>query len=204
MRIDPVTLREEASDPERLQHWCREHPGDPITVAALRILGRYVEAEAAGARALAEGADLDPVTRAVRRARWAHVLQDQGRFAEAESAFTRAAEETGLGDPTQRSGLLALASVLQHRGKCRWAWAQASAKSRGDAEPGLSSSLLLDRSREDLLMALRLRENLGTGADQLASTRAALSRIEQEMTRTEQKLAACAGTADPQNRAPED
>ncbi|WP_341855955.1 hypothetical protein [Brachybacterium sp. GPGPB12] len=46
--------------------------------------------------------------------------QWQGAFVAAEEQLDLAAEETGLEDPTSPSSLSALASVFQHRAKCRF------------------------------------------------------------------------------------
>src|SRR5690606_34139292 len=112
--IDPETLREIVLDPAALAEWCAEHPTDPRAVAFLRMLGRLDEAAIAGRQAL-EAPGLSPVMRAVRRTRYAHVLQWQGAYLAAEEQLDLAAEETGLEDPTSPSSLSALASVFQHR-----------------------------------------------------------------------------------------
>src|SRR5699024_2475552 len=72
--VDDETLREQVSDLAALESWCILHPEDPRTVAYLRMIGRLVDAATAGRRRLAaEG--LSPLTRAVRRARYAPLLQ---------------------------------------------------------------------------------------------------------------------------------
>lgn len=169
--LDPTSLREVALDPEGLGRWCEEHPEDPHLVAHLRILGRLDEAAEAGLRFL-QDASTDPLTRAVRRARHAHVLQFQGRFEAAEEQFDLAAEETGLGDPTSRSGLLVLASVFQHRAKARWEHALAV-----QASSPVRAGELLDAALGDARLALTMRERLEAGPSELASTRQTLARI---------------------------
>lgn len=171
--IDPVTLRERVSDPAALERWCDAHPQDPMAVPLLRMLERLDEAEAAG-RASLEAPGLHPVSRALRRARMAHVLQWQGRFDEADAEFSRAAEETGMSDdPTSGSSLLALASVLQHRAKNRFEHALvASAAERPQRAEDLARA-----AREDAERALALQTAFGAGEDQLASTRSTIARI---------------------------
>ena len=71
--IDESTLREVVEDPVALAAWCRAHPEDPRAVAYLRMLGRRDEAVAAARRGLEDPA-LPPLVRAVRRARYAQVL----------------------------------------------------------------------------------------------------------------------------------
>lgn len=96
--VDDDTLREVVADPEALARWCTENPEDPRVVAHLRMLGRLDEAAIAARRSLEDPA-LPPLMRAVRRTRYAHVLQWQGAFTAAEEQFDLAAEETGFEDP---------------------------------------------------------------------------------------------------------
>lgn len=176
IEIDPETLRERATDPEALRRWCAEHPADPRTVALLRILGELPAAERLGRQVLADP-QLHPVTRAVRRARYAHVLQWQGRFEEADAEFSRACEETGLTeDPTSASSILALASVLQHRAKNRWEQA-ADEAARGRPR---AAARLLEAAREDARRALGIREALGAPPDQRESARETVQRLDRD------------------------
>ena len=172
--IDDDTLREVVSDPAGLAAWCALNPEEPRTVAALRMLGRLDEAAIAGRRALsAEG--LSPVMRAVRRARYAHVLQFQGAFTAAEEQLDLAAEETGLEDPTSPSSLTVLAAVFQHRAKCRFEHAQSElARGLPRAAERLRQSAL-----EDARRSLALRERLESADDgAMASSRQTLARLE--------------------------
>lgn len=169
--LDPDSLRDVPLDPEAVAHWCDAHPEDPHVVSHLRTLGRLDEAETAGLRFLSD-TSVDPLTRAVRRARYAHVLQFQERYEEAEEQFDLAAEETGLGDPTSRSGLLVLAAVFQHRAKARFAHALAVR----ETSP-VRSAELLAAALGDARLALSMRERLGAGPTELASTRQTLARI---------------------------
>lgn len=174
IRVDPVTLRERVSDPEALSRWADAHPDDPAAVAALRMLERLDEAEAAGRRSLA-APGLHPVTRALRRARYAHVLQWQGRFEAADEEFSRASEETGMSDdPTSASGILALAGVLQHRAKNRFEHAGIARA----AERPRTAARLLEAAVEDARRALAILTALGASADQITSSRATLARLE--------------------------
>src|SRR5699024_3753337 len=102
--VDAETLREQVSDPAALESWCSLHPEDLGRVCYPRVLGRLYGAGTAGRRSLAaEG--LSPVMRAVRRARYAQVLQWQGAFVAAEAQLVLAAGETGLEAPTSPSSL---------------------------------------------------------------------------------------------------
>ncbi len=171
--VDDETLREQVSDPAALESWCIQHPEDPRTVAYLRMLGRLDDAAIAGRRTLAaEG--LSPVMRAVRRARYAHVLQWQGAFVAAEEQLDLAAEETGLEDPTSPSSLSVLAAVFQHRAKCRFEHALAE---HGD---GLheAAARRWEAALEDARRALFMRERIGV-ADEgvIASSRQTLARL---------------------------
>src|SRR5690606_39386966 len=94
-----------------LLEWCQEHPTDPRTVAYLRMLGHLDEAAIAGRASLAEEVR-SPLMRAVRRARYAHVLQWQGAFVAAEEQLDLAAEESGVEDPTSSSSLSIPASEV--------------------------------------------------------------------------------------------
>lgn len=173
VRIDDDSLREEVSDPEALAAWCAVNPQDPRTVAYLRMLGRLDDAAIAGRRALAaEG--LSPVMRAVRRARYAQVLQWQGAFVAAEEQLDLAAEETGLEDPTSHSSLSVLAAVFQHRAKCRFEHSRAAHRD-GRSE---TAGQLWDAALEDAQRALVMRERLGV-ADEgvIASSRQTLDRL---------------------------
>ncbi|MFC0676103.1 hypothetical protein [Brachybacterium hainanense] len=173
IRIDEDTLREVAEDPDALSAWCDAHPEDPRTVAFLRIVGRLDEAAAAGRRAL-EQAGVQPLVRAVRRARYAHVLQWQGAFVAADEQFDIAAEESGLGDPTSPSSLLVLASVFQHRAKNRF---EHAAHLRARDRP-LAAHRTLAAACEDARRALSLRESLSPeDAELIASSRQTLARI---------------------------
>lgn len=174
IRIDDDSLREVVSDPAALAEWCAVHPRDPRTVAYLRMLGRLDEAAIAG-RAALEDSGLSPVMRAVRRARYAHVLQWQGAFLAAEEQLDLAAEETGLEDPTSPSSLSALAAVFQHRAKCRFEHAlaeQSAARSR-------AAGRQWDLAVEDAQRSLYMREHLGV-ADEgvLSSSRQTVARLE--------------------------
>lgn len=175
--LDPQTLRDVALDPAALSRWCDEHPGDPHVVSHLRTVGRLDEAESAG-RHFLEDTSTDPLTRAARRARYAHVLQDLGRFTEADEQFDLAAEETGLGDPTSRSGLLVLAAVFQHRAKGRF---QHARHERHQEHPRAAASLI-EAALGDARLALSMRERLRAGPTELASSRQVLGRITRELT----------------------
>jgi len=171
--IDDDSLREDVSDPAALAAWCLVHPQDPRTVAYLRMLGRLDEAAIAGRQALT-APGLSPVMRAVRRARYAHVLQWQGAFLAAEEQLDLAAEETGLEDPTSPSSLSVLASVFQHRAKCRFEHALAEHREgRGTAAAGLWGAALEDAQR-----ALFMRERLGVADEAvIASSRQTVDRL---------------------------
>lgn len=172
--IDDDTLREVVSDPAALALWCAQNPEDPRTVAYLRMLGRLDDAAIAGRRALAVGG-LSPVMRAVRRTRYAQVLQWQGAFVAAEEQLDLAAEETGLEDPTSTSSMSVLASVFQHRAKCRFEHALAEHRA------GLQDSARRrwESALEDARRALFMREQLGI-ADEgvIASSTQTLTRLE--------------------------
>lgn len=174
IEIDPVTLRERVADPAALSRWCDEHRGDPRAVAYLRMVDRLDDAERAGRESLAEPG-LHPVTRAVRRARYAQVLQWQGRFEQADEEFARAAEETGLGeDPMATSSFLALATVLLHRATSRSEHAIVAAA----AERPVRAQRLAEAALEDARRALAIREGLDASADQLAAARQVVSRLQ--------------------------
>ncbi|MGY5765985.1 hypothetical protein ACXET9_12375 [Brachybacterium sp. DNPG3] len=172
--IDDDTLRETASDPEALGRWCDEHPDDPRAVMHLRILGRLDDAAIAGRASLADP-ELPALVRAVRRTRYAQVLQWQGAFVAAEEEFDLAAEETGFGDPTSSSSLTVLASVFQHRAKSRLEHSGAlTGQGRGDA-----ARTLLERALEDARRAVAIRTHLGADDEEaLASAHQTLDRIE--------------------------
>ncbi|WP_157773422.1 hypothetical protein [Brachybacterium vulturis] len=171
--VEDETLREQVSDPSALARWCARHPQDPRTVAYLRMLGRLDDAAIAGRLALAaEG--LSPVMRAVRRARYAHVLQWQGAFVAAEEQLDLAAEETGLEDPTSPSSMSVLAAVFQHRAKCRFEHAQAEHRD-GRHE---AAARRWGEALEDARRALFMREHLGVAdEDVIASSRQTLARL---------------------------
>lgn len=174
IRIDEDTLREVVEDPATLLEWCQEHPTDPRTVAYLRMLGHLDEAAIAGRASLAEEVR-SPLMRAVRRARYAHVLQWQGAFVAAEEQLDLAAEESGLEDPTSSSSLSILASVFQHRAKCRFEHAIAEQR----AERLITAGRLWEAALEDARRALIMRERLGVADEgQLASTRQLVARLE--------------------------
>jgi hypothetical protein len=174
--IDPSTLRDSVDDPVALARWCAANPEDPRTVSHLRVLGRLEEAEALG-RALLVPDGLHPVSRAMRRARWAHVLQWQGRFETADEEFSRAAEETGLSDdPTAPSSILALATVLQHRAKNRFEHALVAEA----AERPRLATRLRTAAGEDAGRALAIREALSAPRDQILSSRETVARLAQE------------------------
>lgn len=174
VRVDDETLREVVSDPAALEAWCAENPSDPRTVASLRMLGRLDEAAIAARRAL-EATGVSPVMRAVRRARYAQVLQWQGAFLAAEEQLDLAAEETGYEDPTSPSSLSALASVFQHRAKCRFEHARAE-HAQGLPE---AAERRWDAALEDARWALAMRERLGVAAaDEIASARQTVARLE--------------------------
>lgn len=174
--IDDETLREEVSDPSALAAWCAMHPDDPRTVAGLRMLGRFDEAAIAGRRAL-EAEGLSPIMRAVRRARYAHVLQWQGAHLSAEEQLDLAAEETGLEDPTSTSSLTVLAAVFQHRAKCRFEHAQAEYRRAHE----IAAGRLWQGALEDAQRSLLMRERLGAVDDgALESSRQTLSRLERQ------------------------
>lgn len=174
VRIDDDSLREVVSDPATLAEWCAVHPRDPRTVAYLRMLGRLDEAAIAG-RAALEDSGLSPVMRAVRRARYAHVLQWQGAFLAAEEQLDLAAEETGLEDPTSPSSLSVLAAVFQHRAKCRFEHALAE----HGAGRTQAAARTWDLALEDARRALYMREHLGV-ADEgvISSSRQTVARLE--------------------------
>lgn len=171
--IDPVTLRERVSDPAALARWCASHPDDPRTVAALRMLERLDEAEALG-RARLQDAGTHPVAVALRRTRYAHVLQSRGRFEEADAEYSRAAEETGESDdPTSPSSILALGTVLHHRAKNRFEHAGvAEAADR----PRLATRLRTSAT-EDAERALSIRRALGAPAELVASSEEVVARL---------------------------
>ena len=174
IRIDDETLREVVSDPQALSSWCKDHPQDPRTVAYLRMLGRLDDAAIAGREAIA-ASGLSPVMRAVRRVRYAHVLQWQGAFVAAEEQLDLAAEETGLEDPTSPSSLSALASGFQHRAKCRFEHALAEQR---DQRPR-AAGRLWEAALEDAQRALYMRERLGVAAeDVIESSRQTVRRLE--------------------------
>jgi hypothetical protein len=173
VHLDPNTLREVVSDPETLDAWCTANPDDPRAVAYLRMLGHLDRAASAGRRFVAEAAD-QPLVRAVRRTRYAHVLQWQGAFLAAEEQFDLAAEETSLGDPTSPSSLTVLASVFQHRAKCRFEHGR-----RLDHEQRpLAGRKLRHDALEDARRALAIREGVGSpDPGQVASTREVVERL---------------------------
>lgn len=174
IRIDDDSLREVVSDPEALSAWCAEHPQDPRTVAYLRMLGRLDEAAIAGRAALAQSG-LPPVRRAMLRARYAHVLQWQGAFLAAEEQLDLAAEETGLEDPTSPSSLSALASVFQHRAKCRFEHALAEQR----ADRPTAAARQWAAALEDAQRALFMRERLGVAdAGAIRSSEQTVARLE--------------------------
>lgn len=174
--VDDETLREQVSDPSALAFWCAQHPQDPRTVSYLRMLGRLDDAAIAGRLALA-AAGLSPVMRAVRRARYAQVLQWQGAFLAAEEQLDLAAEETGLEDPTSTSSMSVLAAVFQHRAKCRFEYAQA------EHRDGLreAAARRWEAALEDARRALLMRERLGV-ADEgaIISSRQTLARLSRQ------------------------
>ncbi len=174
IRIDEETLREIVPDPGVLSDWCAAHPTDPRAVAYLRMLGRLDDAAIAGRQAL-ETPGLSPVMRAVRRARYAHVLQWQGAFVAAEEQLDLAAEETGLEDPTSPSSLSALASVFQHRATCRFEHALAEQREQRPRAAGRQWEAAL----EDAQRALYMRERLGVADPELIeSSRQTVRRLE--------------------------
>ncbi|HEX7352874.1 hypothetical protein [Brachybacterium sp.] len=174
--VDDETLREQVSDPVALASWCAQHPQDPRAVSYLRMLGRLDEAAIAGRRALADEG-LSPVMRAVRRARYAHVLQWQGAFVAAEEQLDLAAEETGLEDPTSPSSMSVLAAVFQHRAKCRFEHAQAEHR---DGFPE-AARRLWEAALEDARRALFMRERLGVdGEGAIASSRQTVTRLSRQ------------------------
>lgn len=171
--IDDDTLRERAEDPDALAAWCAEHPDDPRTVAHLRVLGRLDEAAAAARRSL-QPADLPPLVRAVRRTRYAHVLQWQGAHLPAAEQFDLAAEETGLEDPTAPAGLTVLAAVFQHRAKGRFDHARAEL---ADGHPR-AAARLQEGALEDAERALAIRRHLhGEDDPTVASTAQTVARL---------------------------
>lgn len=173
VRVDDDTLREVVEDADGLAAWCAAHPEDPRTVAYLRMLGRLDEAAAAARRTL--HGPMPPLVRAVRRTRYAHVLQWQGAYAAAEELLDLAAEETGLDDPTSPSSLSVLASVFQHRAKCRF---EHAALLRRSGRP-MAARRLRDLALEDARRALMMRENLGVADEgQIASSRQTVARLE--------------------------
>lgn len=174
IRIDDETLREVVSDPQALSSWCKDHPQDPRTVAYLRMLGRLDDAAIAGREAIA-ASGLSPVMRAVRRVRYAHVLQWQGAFLAAEEQLDLAAEETGFEDPTSPSSLSVLAAVFQHRAKCRFEHALAHER----ADRPEAASRQWEAALEDARRALFMRERLGVVDDGvLTSSRQTVARLE--------------------------
>jgi len=171
--VDDDTLREDVTEPTALAAWCAQHPQDPRTVAYLRMLGRLDEAAIAGRHALAQEG-LSPVMRAVRRARYAQVLQWQGAFLSAEEQLDLAAEETGLEDPTSPSSLSVLAAVFQHRAKCRFEHALA-AQQQGCPD---AAAQRWDAALEDARRALFMRERLGVADEAaIASSRQTVARL---------------------------
>lgn len=180
VRIDDDSLREVVEDPQALAAWCSEHPEDPRTVAYLRMLGRLDEAAIAGRAALAPSG-LSPVMRAVRRVRYAQVLQWQGAHLAAEEQLDLAAEETGLEDPTSPSSLSVLASVFQHRAKCRFEHALAEER----AERPAAAARLWEAALDDARRALFMRERLGVADETLiASSRQTVARLERRSLRS--------------------
>ena len=174
IHLDEETQREVVSDPEALLAWCQSHPADPRTVAYLRMLGQLDEAAIAGRQALAHEV-ASPLMRAVRRARYAHVLQWQGAFVAAEEQLDLAAEESGLEDPTSPSSLSILATVFQHRAKCRFEHALAEQR---DHRP-LAAGRLWEAALEDAQRALYMRERLGVAEeDVIDSSRRLVRRLE--------------------------
>lgn len=172
--LDDDTLREIVEDPDALSRWCAQNPEDPRSVAYLRMLGRLDEAAIAARRSL-EQAEHSALVRAVRRTRYAHVLQWQGAFTSAEEQFDLAAEETGLEDPTSPSSLALLASVFQHRAKCRFDHALAAQEA---GSPRTAASLW-HSALEDARRALVMRESLGENDESvLDSSRQTLARLE--------------------------
>ena len=138
------------------------------------MLGHLDEAAIAGRASLAEEVR-SPLMRAVRRARYAHVLQWQGAFVAAEQQLDHAAQESGLEDPTSSSSLSILASVFQHRAKCRFEHAIAEQR----AERLITAGRLWEAALEDARRALIMRERLGVADEgQLASTRQLVARLE--------------------------
>lgn len=178
--VDDETLRESVQDPAALAAWCAENPQDPRTVAHLRMLGRLDEAAIAGRNSLEHPA-LPALVRAVRRTRYAHVLQWQGAYLPAEEQFDLAAEETGLEDPTSPSSLAVLASVFQHRAKSRFEHSLAQRR----AQNPRSATRLRQHALEDARRALTMREMLGATEDgALASSRQTVARLEREVARS--------------------
>ncbi|MFC7376272.1 hypothetical protein ACFQS2_04370 [Brachybacterium sp. GCM10030267] len=174
VRLDDDTLREVVEDPTALAQWCASNPEDPRTAAYLRMLGRLEEAAVAARRSL-ESTGLPPLVRAVRRVRYGHVLQWQGAFVPAEEQFDLAAEETGLDDPTSPSSLSVLASVFQHRAKCRFEHAAHELA----ADRPRAAGMLRQRALEDARRALLMRENLsGTDDASLDASRQVVARLE--------------------------
>lgn len=172
--IDESTLREVVEDPATLAAWCDAHPGDPRTVAYLRMLGRLDEAAAAGRRGLEDPA-LPPLVRAVRRARYAQVLQWQGAFLPADEQFDLAAEETGLEDPTTPSSLSVLAAVFHQRALSRFEHARAEL----GAERPRAAERLRTSALEDARRALMMREHLAADDEDLVgASRRAVRRLE--------------------------
>ncbi|MGP5267181.1 hypothetical protein ACTXLV_09465 [Brachybacterium alimentarium] len=173
---DDDTLREVVADPEALARWCTENPEDPRVVAHLRMLGRLDEAAIAARRSLEDPA-LPPLMRAVRRTRYAHVLQWQGAFTAAEEQFDLAAEETGFEDPTSPSSLSVLAAVFQHRAKCRFEHGLRELRSGRE----VSATGLRGLALEDARRALVMREMLGAGDEGiLESSRQTVARLERD------------------------
>lgn len=174
--LDEDTLREEVSDPAALLGWCESHPEDPRTVAYLRMLGRLDEAAAAARATLAPG-NLPPLVRAVRRTRYAQVLQFQGAHAAAEEQYDLAAEETGLEDPTAPAGLTVLAAVFHHRAKARFERAGAETAQ----ERPRAAARLKEQALEDAERALAIRRHLhGEDSAEIASSRQAVERIRRD------------------------
>jgi hypothetical protein len=150
--------------------------GDPRTVAYLRMLGHLDRAASAGRLRLQEAAH-QPLVRAMRRTRYADVLQWQGAFASAEEQFDLAAEETSLGDPTSPSSLVVLSSVFEHRATCRF---EHSVRLREDERP-MAATRARDAALEDARRALAIRQAVGVhDPDGIAATRQVVRRLERE------------------------
>src|SRR5699024_5271707 len=122
-----------------------------------------------------------PVMRAVRRARYAQVLQWQGAFVAAEEQLDLAAEETGLEDPTSPSSLSVLAGVFQHRAKCRFDHALAEHREglhEAAARRGAAAEGRWEGARWDARRGLFMRVGVGE-ADEggIAAIRQTLARF---------------------------